>query len=207
MACLGDDDFRRIVVVGTTGSGKTTLAGQIAARFGAPHIELDALHWEPNWALPRVEAFRERVATALTGRAWVADGNYGAVRDIVWGRADTIIWLNYPLWVNLWRLLRRSLWRSLFQPELWNGNRERFRTQFLSSDSLFLWAVKTYRRRRKQIPTLLADPGYGHLRHLEFCSPRATRRWLAAVQRGKGVGRSGCRLTIPSTPGTVGAAN
>lgn len=183
VAFLGDDDFRRIVVIGNTGSGKTTLAGQVAALLGAPHVELDALHWEPNWTPPRVDAFQERVTAALAGPGWVADGNYGAVRDFVWGRADTIIWLNYPLWVNLWRLLRRSLWRSLCQPELWNGNRERFRTQFLSRDSLFVWALKIHRRRRKQIPELLAKPEYHRLRRLQFCSPGATRHWLADVQQ------------------------
>jgi adenylate kinase family enzyme len=184
-----EGDFRRIVVIGNTGSGKTTLARALAALLGAPHVELDALHWwEPNWVLPRVDDFRARAAAALAGPAWVADGNYRAIRDIAWGRADTIIWLNYSLWVNLWRLLRRSLRRSFIQPELWNGNRECFRQQFLSADSLFVWAVKTHRRRRKQIPAALAQPEYAHLRVLQFCTPAATRRWLREAQKRAGNG-------------------
>src|SRR6185312_4099470 len=102
--------------------------------------------------------------------------------------ADAVIWLNYPLWVNLWRLFRRSLRRSFFQPELWNGNQERFRQQFLSRDSLFLWAVKTHRRRRTQIPALLAQPEYAHVRCWQFCTPSATQRWLTAAQKRAGNG-------------------
>src|SRR5205809_1832315 len=88
---------RRVVVVGTTGSGKTTLAGRLAQRLGVPHVELDALHWEANWVEAGDEVFRERAARALTGSAWVVDGNYSKVRDIVWGRADMVVWLDYPL--------------------------------------------------------------------------------------------------------------
>lgn len=142
--------WRRIVVVGNTGSGKTTLARHLATVLQVPHVELDALFWEPNWTPAAVDVFRGRVAAAVSGAGWVVDGNYGKVRDLVWGRADALIWLNYPLWVNLWRLLRRSIWRSVWQPDLWNGNRERLRNQSLNWDSLFVWAVKTSRRRRRE---------------------------------------------------------
>jgi len=99
---------RRIVVVGTTGSGKTTLAGELARRLEVPHVELDALHWEPGWTEAPTDLFRERVTHALSGEAWVADGNYSAVRDIVWSRADTIVWLDYSLPTMLYRLARRT---------------------------------------------------------------------------------------------------
>ena len=86
---------RRIAVVGTSGSGKTTLAHRLAERLGIPHVELDALHWGPNWTPVAADLFRERVAQALSGEAWVVDGNYSRVRDIIWTRADTLVWLDY----------------------------------------------------------------------------------------------------------------
>lgn len=78
--------LRRIVVVGTTGSGKSTLARTLAQRLNVPHVELDALHWEPNWRQAAPPVFRERTAHALAGEGWVVDGNYSVVRDLTWSR-------------------------------------------------------------------------------------------------------------------------
>jgi shikimate kinase len=121
----------RIVVVGTTGSGKTTLAGELAQRLEVSHVELDALHWEPHWVEAPIEIFRERVVHAVSGEAWVTDGNYSAVRDIVWSCADTIVWLDYSLPTILYRLARRTFRRIFTREELWNGNKERIWVQFL----------------------------------------------------------------------------
>lgn len=172
---------RRIVVLGTTGSGKTTLARRLVDHLGLPLVELDALHWEPNWTPAAPDRFRARADVATAGDGWVVDGNYSAVRTIIWPRAEMLIWLDYPLVVNLWRLLWRSLRRGLTQEELWNGNRESLREQFLSRDSLFLWAVTHHGRRRREYPVQLARPEYAHLAVVRLRSPRATRQWLARV--------------------------
>ena len=87
----GTLDLRRIAVVGTTGSGKTTLDRWLGRALEVTHVELDALNWEPNWKTAPTEVFRRRVADALDGEAWVSDGNYTAVRDIVWDRATTLV--------------------------------------------------------------------------------------------------------------------
>lgn len=79
--------LRCVAVVGTSGAGKTTTARLIAARLQLPHVELDALHWDANWTMAPLPVFRERVARALAGEAWVIDGNYGKVRDLVWPQA------------------------------------------------------------------------------------------------------------------------
>jgi adenylate kinase family enzyme len=113
----------RISVVGTTGSGKTTLARQIARHFQIPHIELDTLHWEPNWTPAAPEMFRQRVREAVAGNRWVVDGNYGGVgvRDIVWSQADTVVFLDYSFWlaIVLWMLRtyqqNRRKYPKLFQ--------------------------------------------------------------------------------------------
>ena len=175
--------MNRIVVVGSAGAGKTTIAAALAARLAVPHVELDALHWGPNWAPAEREVFRARVAAALSGNAWTTDGNYSAVRDLTWGRADTLVWLDFPLSLIMWRLLRRTVRRVRTRQELWNGNRERLVEQFFSRDSLFLWALKTHRRRQREYPRQFQQPQYSHLRVLRFRSPRAAARWLDTVWR------------------------
>lgn len=167
----------RIAVVGTTGSGKTTLARTLASRLGRPHVELDALHWEPDWQEAPLDVFRERVVDALHRSEWVVDGNYSQVRDLVWTRADTVVWLDYPLRVILTRLLRRTVRRVVTGEELWNGNRERLRNAF-GRDSIILWALTTYRPRRREYPELFGHPEYAHLRPIRLRSPRETDAWL-----------------------------
>jgi len=173
--------MQRITVVGTTGSGKTIMAREISARLGVPYVELDALFWGANWSETPREIFRERVDLALRGNAWVVDGNYSKVRDIVWGRADTLIWLDYPLWLILWRLLWRTTRRVFTREELWSGNRERFRGGFLSRNSLFLWALQTYRSRRRDYPRLIRMPEYAHLEMVRLDTPREATVWLSGV--------------------------
>ena len=124
--------YQRIAVIGTTGSGKTTLARAVAVQLDTPHVELDALHWGPNWTSPAHLELRARVGAALNSERWVVDGNYSKVRDIIWARADTIVWLDYSLPLTLWRLTRRTLRRLAKREVLWNGNRESWRQQFLS---------------------------------------------------------------------------
>src|SRR4051812_39556541 len=97
----------RFVVIGISGSGKTTFARRLAARLGVRYVELDSLYWLPEWTMRDLAGFRELVAEAVAAEAWVTDGNYTAVRDLVWPQATAIIWLNYPLRTVLWQLFRR----------------------------------------------------------------------------------------------------
>lgn len=172
---------RRIVIVGDAGAGKSTLAQSLAQRLGLTHIELDALAWDAGWQLAPPEVLRARVAAAVSDDRWVADGNYGGVRDLVWGRANTLIWLNYPILLVLWRLWWRTWRRMLRREPLWNGNRERFGTQFFSRSSLFWWVLTSYRRRRREFSALLRSPAYRHLSVFRFRHPRQAHAWLATV--------------------------
>jgi adenylate kinase family enzyme len=168
----------RISIVGNTGSGKSTLAGQLAVALGLPHIELDALHWEPNWASASEDVFRSRVFEATTADRWVADGNYRRVSDIIYERLQMLVWLDNPLHVNLWRLTRRGLQRILTQEDLWGtGNRESFRGQFLSRNSLYMWAIKTHRIKREHYLAFKDDPDFAHITFVRLRSPSATNRW------------------------------
>jgi adenylate kinase family enzyme len=141
-------------------------------------VELDSIHWGPNWTPLPLEVFRERVRQALDADAWVIDGNYSKVRDIVWGRAHTVVWLDYPLSVIMGRVIRRTLHRTLTREELWSGNQERFWEAFFGRDSIVRWSLSTYGRRRKEYPVLFSQPEYAHLNVIRLPSPGATRKWL-----------------------------
>ncbi len=173
--------YQRIAVVGVTGSGKSTLAEAIAHRLRIPHLELDAFHWEPNWTEAPREVTRQRVEAAVCNPAWVTDGNYGFLREIVWSRAQAVIWLDYSLPLILWRLWWRT-WKRIIKKEfLWGTNYEKFWLQFFSKESLFLWALRTYKLRKMTYTALLASPEYLYLKVFHFKQPRETETWLETL--------------------------
>ena len=182
---------RRIVVIGTTSSGKSTLAEQLAKKFDLDFIELDALYWEPNWKEADVEVFRKRVETVTSlergkienSSGWVVAGNYRKVRDLIWPKAQVVIWLDYPFHIVFWRLLTRTIRRAVTQELLWGTNREPFwgHLKIWSQDSLFNWLFKTYWRRKHETPILLSLPEHAHLKLIHFKHPRETEKWLSRL--------------------------
>lgn len=174
-------ELTRIIVVGTSGAGKTTMAAQLAARLGLRHVELDALFWDANWTPAPDTVFRERLLAALPNDGWVVDGNYSRAHDIHWGRANTVVWLDYSLPVILARVTRRTFRRIATRETLWNGNQERLRTALFSRESIFLWALQTYRRYRRDYANLLAQPQHARLTVIHLRSPRAAEAWLAQL--------------------------
>jgi adenylate kinase family enzyme len=173
--------YRRVNVVGTSSSGKTTFARALAARLSLPHVELDALNWEPNWTAAAPDVMRQRTAAAIAGDGWVVDGNYSVVRELVWARADAIVWLDFPLRTILWRYALRTRRRVRSGEELWpgTGNRERLGSVF-GRDGLLWWILSTYRRRRREYPErLAANP---RLAAVRLRSPREAAAWLAGLE-------------------------
>jgi len=141
--------MRRVVVFGTTGSGKSWLAERLAARQGLRLIELDALFWGKDWQPAPLELFRHRVEREIRDGDWIVVGIYGQVRDLTWRAADTLIWLDLPFPLVMWRLLRRTIRRAITRENLWGtGNRESFVRTFFSRQSILLWAIKTHRKNR-----------------------------------------------------------
>lgn len=103
---------QRLIVVGDSGSGKSTLAERLARALDAPFVELDALHWKPNWVESSDEELRPKLEAAAATERWVAAGNYGRVsRVTLWPRADVIVWIDLPLTTVLPRLIRRTYLR------------------------------------------------------------------------------------------------
>jgi adenylate kinase family enzyme len=172
---------QRIVVVGTSGSGKTTCASQLAQKLAIPHIELDALFWDANWTPASLPEFRARVTQALQDEGWVVDGNYSKVRELIWQRATMVVWLDYSLWTIMKRLLKRTVMRIVQRKELWNGNRETWMNAVFSQESILLWALKTYRKNRRVYSHLMAQPEYIHMQFVHLHSPRATDEWLSTL--------------------------
>ena len=170
----------RICVIGSVGSGKTTLARQVSQRLAIPHVELDYLRWEANWVRAPREVFRERVADSLTGENWVVDGHYSKVRDIIWGRADTLVWLDYSLLRVMSRITKRSLTRIVSKQEVCNGNYETWGKLF-SRKSVILHSLQSYHKRRRKYPVLLKQPEYAHLNIVHLRSPKAAEDWLLSL--------------------------
>lgn len=143
--------MKRVVVFGTTGSGKSWLAERLAACTGLRVIELDALFWGRDWQPAPDELFRYRVECEIKDGGWIVVGIYGQVRDLTWAQADTLIWLDLPLPLVMWRLVRRTLKRSLTKEDLWGtGNTESFIRSFFTRQSILLWALKTHARNRRR---------------------------------------------------------
>ena len=182
---------KRILILGRTGSGKTTLARELAAALHVPHVELDALYFGPEFSTTPLPLLRERTRAAITGDRWVTDGNKHAVRDLVWPRADTIVWLDYPLGVSLWRLAKRARRRtsSLKAQAAENGRRAALPGQLLAAGRGVLTALRSHAGQRREYPRMFAEPANQHLAVVRLRSPRATRRWLARATSGPTAGR------------------
>jgi adenylate kinase family enzyme len=167
---------RRVSVIATASCcGKTTLGLRLAARLGVRFVELDALHHGPNWTEASRDELRAKVEPILATEGWVIDGGYqGKIGTIVQDAADTVVWLDLPRRVWLPRLIRRTTTRIVRREELWNGNRESFRTALLGRDGLILYSLRQVRRRREEYPVRFASHNVVRLR-----SQKEVDRWLA----------------------------
>jgi adenylate kinase family enzyme len=172
---------QRVSVIGTSGAGKSTLGRALAGALGVAFLELDSVFHQADWAPLAAEEFRRRVALAAAGERWVIDGNYSRVQDLVWARADTVVWLDLPKRTVMRRIIWRSFRRAAGRVELWNGNRERWRN-FLSWDpeeSVISWAWHKHGEHRSRYAAAMSDPVNAHLRFIRLGSPRAVRRFLS----------------------------
>jgi len=177
---------QRVVIVGTAGSGKSTLAAQVAKRLDVPYVELDSLFWGAGWQPVLEDEFRRRVDEATRADAWVIAGNYSKVMSMTFSRADTVVWLDIPLWLCLWRIFKRTWMRWYRKENLWGtGNYESLSRQFLDRDSLFLWVLRTHQPRRERLMRAFAQPEYRHLRIIQLVYPWQPRQWLDVLARGE----------------------
>lgn len=177
----------RLMVIGTSGVGKTTFAMQFARRTGCARIELDAINWQPGWRDLQThdpDEFKRRTAEAAAGDAWVCDGNYTIVRPYVLPRATHLVWLDYSRPLIMRRVIWRSLSRAVTRKELYNGNRENA-ANWLNKDHPIRWAWDTFHRRRAEYEALFATPEYAHLSVFRLRHPREATDALAHLTAGR----------------------
>jgi adenylate kinase family enzyme len=173
---------RRVAVVGNSGSGKTTLGRALAGRLAVPFVELDSIYHQPSWEPLPVPEFRRRVSGIIADEGWVVDGNYSAVRDLVWARADTVVWFDLPRTVVMRQVLARTVRRAVARTELWNGNREPLAglVRFGRDDSIIGWAWTQHTKYRRRYTSASADPANRHLAFIRIGSRTDAHRLLTA---------------------------
>ena len=166
---------RRILVTGTSGAGKTTVAAALSARLGVPHTEIDGLHHGPGW-VPR-PAFAADVAALAAREEWVTEWQYAAVRPLLLARADLLVWLDLPRAVVMRQVAVRTVRRRVRRVELWNGNREPPLRSFLTDrDHIVRWAWRTHPQTAARVAEVLAAGGPPVVVRLR--SRREVRGWL-----------------------------
>ena len=176
---------QRLSIVGPSGSGKTTLSKRVATELNMPRLELDSLRHQPNWTALDPEVFRQRVRSFVDQPRWVTDGNYTAIKalDVIWARADHVIWLDLPRHRTFPRVVWRTLRRALTREELWNGNRERL-APLLSLDrdeNFWLWVWDNHAHVREKYERRTVEAKWSHLEVTRLRDVRAIERWLSSL--------------------------
>ncbi len=164
--------MRRVSIVGVPGSGKTTIGRRLATSLAVPFVELDEIFHQPGWEDLPLDDFRSRVSEAVSLDGWVVDGNYSAVQDLVWQRAETVVWLDLPRRVVMRRVIMRTVRRASTREELWNGNREPL-SNFYRWDpqkNIVRWAWVKYPAYGDRYAAAIEDPLHAHIRFIRLRS-------------------------------------
>jgi adenylate kinase family enzyme len=177
--------MQRISVVGSSGSGKTTVALTISDMLGHPHLELDSVYHQPDWTPLSDDDFRAAARGFVEQDRWVIDGNYtsNGVVDLVWKRADTVVWLDMPKRVVMQRVTRRTIRRAVRREELWNGNREPMSnfTKWDPEDNIIRWAWTRFDHTREKYEDRMYDPRWNHLEFLRLRSRGDVDDFLSSI--------------------------
>lgn len=167
--------MKRVLIVGCPGAGKSTAAKALSEVTGLPVIHLDRHYWQPGWRVPDGDAWRATVDTLAAESSWIMDGNYSGTLTPRLARADTLIHLDYPTALCVWRVLRRTtLGWGRSRADTGPGCPERF-------DAEFLHFVVNYRRnqRARDMARMAGFAGEVH----RFTKPAELTAFIAARRR------------------------
>ncbi len=168
----------RILLYGVTGSGKSTAALALGQRTGLPVTVVDELTWLPGWVPVEESRQREVIGEIVAGDRWVLDSSYGAWLDLVLPRVDLVVGLDYPRWLSLSRLVRRTVAGAISGEPRCNGNVETWRKIFDRS-SIIGWHFQSFARKRRRMRAWAGDPDLPRV--LLFRRPRELEEWLASL--------------------------
>ena len=164
--------IRRINIIGTSGVGKSTLSRKISEKLNLPYVELEDLCWQSKWTELTDDEFFPKVQKALSSDSWVLDGTYPRTRHIKWERVQMVVYLDLPLHIIFYRVLRRTLIYIFKGKVLWAGNRETFWRAFFTRDSIILWSLTTFFKNRKDYLIISNNSEYSHIKFIRLCSKK-----------------------------------
>jgi len=146
-------------------------------------VELDCIYHQPDWTPLGEEEFRARVTEATESPHWVVDGNYSVVQEVVWQKADTVVWFDLPYAAVLWRTIRRTVRRTITREELWNGNKEPFSNLWSLNPekSIIAWTASRHKVYRRRYAVAEIDPRWDHLEFVRLRSQADADAFLAGV--------------------------
>ena len=174
--------MKRIQIVGSIGSGKTSLGKKLSKKMGIPHFELDTLFWLPGWKIRPFDEIFELAYVQADKPAWIICGNFSFLKHVTLDEADTIVWLDYPFWVCFWQTLKRAISNIVKQKKCCNGNQETFGRLFFSKNSILLWMIRTFKRRNKRYAFLIKDPMYKDKTFVRLQSHKETAQWFKSIK-------------------------
>jgi adenylate kinase family enzyme len=170
-------NFEKIIILGSSCSGKTTLAKRLAKINHAKPIDLDDLNWLPGWKSRPTDEMIAKLENEIWGeKKWIISGNYRGTHAFTMPKATCVIWLDFRLRLVLWRMLKRTLQRIVTQEEICNGNRETIYGTFFDKENLFSYTIHTYAKRKEQFSNL--GDVYPHLEIYRITSPKKLEKFV-----------------------------
>lgn len=166
------------MVIGSGGSGKSTFARRLGEILGVEVVHLDREHWRPGWVEPPKEVWRSRVERLSGGESWIIDGNYSGTLDVRLAACDTVVFLDLPRSVCLWRVLKRSVTlRGRTRPDMGEGCVEQFDLSYLS---FLAWVWNYPSRTRPKVFEKIEKHARGK-RVVRLRTPASVEQFLAEV--------------------------